>query len=442
MFGKNKKVSPADFRSLADNELKLTSGFLTLQGEGIFQNQLAYFTRFTGCNLTCEFCLIPSTLILMGDGSKKRIDQIEFGDMVMSYNNDKFEPKPVTKIYKSVAEKIIKIETSSDKKLYITPNHPVLTSNRGFINAGELIPGDKLIDYSVIDHATYLNLLNSNEKYDIKKFEYGTSNNITVASVLDVLEDEISEIYASEKIKNVVYNFEVEDNHTYVANGIVVHNCDTFFDHGDIYTFEKIEEMIEKSIDEFCEKNNNLENRERMRENLLVVVTGGEPMLQKNITNYLNFLHSKGFRTQIESNGTLFRDIPNGTTLIVSPKIVNQTYSTLDPRVFDRANALKFVVSADPNDKYHVVPDYAKEFSKTGKPVFVSPMNTYNKEPTKVGNNANIEQRSEVDERISFWTPGLLNLDQNQKNHEYAAFLAMKYNFRLNLQTHLYASLP
>jgi hypothetical protein len=55
--------------------------------------------------------------------------------------------------------------------------------------------------------------------------------------------------------------------------------------------------------------------------------------------------------------------------------------------------------------------------------------------------DASMETRSKA-EKVSFWEPGLLDNEQNRKNHEYAAALCLKYGLTLSLQTHLYASLP
>ncbi len=220
--------------------------------------------------------------------------------------------------------------------------------------------------------------------------------------------------------------------------------CDTWFDSGDILTFDQVLDKIHGAVDKEVASNQLV--RERFMDRLLIVVTGGEPMLQKNLTQFLEFLHAQGFRTQIESNGDFLRPLPAETTLVVSPKANDNTgrYGELRPDVFERANVLKFVLSADAANTHHEVPSYAHEFRRHKGPrsVFVSPMNIYNYEPNKVGNNATLEMRSEVDERISFWTPGLLNADANQKNHEYAALQAMRNGFTLQLQTHLYASLP
>jgi hypothetical protein len=94
------------------------------------------------------------------------------------------------------------------------------------------------------------------------------------------------------------------------------------------------------------------------------------------------------------------------------------------------------------------VPDWAHEFrAKTGNPVFVSPMNIYNELPQKSKqlraekNQITIEERSTVDEVISFWSPGLLNMSENQTNHEYVGKYCARHGFIMNLQIHLYASL-
>jgi 7-carboxy-7-deazaguanine synthase len=74
-------------------------------------------------------------------------------------------------------------------------------------------------------------------------------------------------------------------------------------------------------------------------------------------------------------------------------------------------------------------------------------MNIYNKEPERnksqklSANDRSLEQRSVEDEVISFWSEGLLNMEQNKINHEYAALYCLEHGCILNLQLHLYASL-
>jgi 7-carboxy-7-deazaguanine synthase len=109
---------------------------------------------------------------------------------------------------------------------------------------------------------------------------------------------------------------------------------------------------------------------------------------------------------------------------------------------------LKFVMEADPKSAYSDIPDWAHEWAKeTHKPVFISPMNIYNSEPQKAkdsrmnSNERDLATRSYVDEVISFWEPGLLNMKENQLNHEYTAKFCVKHGYTFNMQLHLFASL-
>jgi len=189
------------------------------------------------------------------------------------------------------------------------------------------------------------------------------------------------------------------------------------------------------------------------KRDMVLVLTGGEPMLQKNIVPFLEHMNIQFAKTQIESNGTIVQNIPRETTLVVSPKCSEKNgravkYLEPRPEMLARADCLKFVMSADPDTPYNTVPEWAHRWKQqTGKPVFVSPMNVYNDLPQKSKqlraekNQISMDERSTVDEVISFWQEGLLNMKANQANHEYAGRYAAKHGFTLNLQIHLFCSL-
>lgn len=229
--------------------------------------------------------------------------------------------------------------------------------------------------------------------------------------------------------------------------------CDTFFDNGDWLTFDQIDTKITETIVAFYKTKNMEVPQWALERRMVLVMTGGEPMLQKKIGSFLERMEKSFLYTQIESNGTIVQDIPKSTTLVVSPKCSEKNgtpnkYLTPKPEMLARADCLKFVMSADQNSPYSSVPQWAHEWAyETKKQVFVSPMNIYNKitENQKVlrayGGEVSLEDRSTKDEVVSFWEPGLLNMEENQKNHEYGAIYCMQYGFILNLQIHLYASL-
>lgn len=246
--------------------------------------------------------------------------------------------------------------------------------------------------------------------------------------------------------------------------------CDTFFDDGDWMTIPELESRIDQTISDYFKGNVPMWARElwggvadpndlgkpqpalKKRE-MVLVVTGGEPMLQKNLVPFLERMNARFAKTQIESNGTIVQNIPQETTLVVSPKCSEkngQAVKYLEPRpeMLARADCLKFVMSSDENSPYNTVPEWALEWrARTGKPVFVSPMNIYNTLPQKSkqlraeSNDISIQERSTVDEVISFWEPGLLNMQANQANHEYAGRYAAQNGLILNLQVHLFCSL-
>jgi 7-carboxy-7-deazaguanine synthase len=173
-------------------------------------------------------------------------------------------------------------------------------------------------------------------------------------------------------------------------------------------------------------------------------------MLQKNIVPFLERMNRQFEHTQIESNGLINQDLPSATTLVVSPKCLEKNgvavkYLAPNKQVLERANCLKFVMEANPKSPYSSIPDWALEWKhETGREVFISPMNRYNHEPVRnrsTQNDRSIDIRSTVDEVISFWEPGLLNMEENQKNHEYCAKYCIQHGLTLNLQIHLYASL-
>jgi organic radical activating enzyme len=234
--------------------------------------------------------------------------------------------------------------------------------------------------------------------------------------------------------------------------------CDTFFDQGDVMTFEQIEAAIHSKIQEHWHQRGLPVPKWMIRTagvyRCALVITGGEPMLQPYLPEFLERQVGRFTTVQIESNGTISRSLHEDVLLVCSPKCAEKggrpvKYLQPSSKMLERANCLKFVMSADPDSPYSQVPDWAHQWAhETGKPVYVSPMNVYNDMPHKAKMlRANrqgqipMEERSTVDEVISFWEPGLLDMKANQRNHEYAARYCMDHGFIFNLQAHLYASL-
>ena len=132
----------------------------------------------------------------------------------------------------------------------------------------------------------------------------------------------------------------------------------------------------------------------------LVVITGGEPFRQ-NIAPFCAALIEDGFSVQIETNGTLYRELPQGVDIVCSPKNTGRGYMPIRGDLLERVSALKFIISAD-NMAYNHVPE---DFSSHNTPIFVQPM----------------DEGDEI---------------KNSANTKLALELAMKYGYRLSLQLH------
>lgn len=237
--------------------------------------------------------------------------------------------------------------------------------------------------------------------------------------------------------------------------------CDTFFDDGDWMTFGQIEEKIIDTISSYWTNKGqeppswaiNKTTSGPVHPGIILVMTGGEPLLQDNIGEFMRQQLSNFKAVQVESNGLPNTDVPKGVTLVCSPKCMEKDgkaikYYAPSKTILDRADCLKFVMSSDINSPYNTVPDWAHAWKEqTGKDIYCSPMNIYNTFPQKIKllraekGTITMAERSTVDEVIDFFEPGLLNMTEVEANHKYTARYCMDHGFKLSLQQHLYVGM-
>ncbi len=236
--------------------------------------------------------------------------------------------------------------------------------------------------------------------------------------------------------------------------------CDTYFEKGEWLTFDEIEQRARRLVSDVRGKKEDEESNSEFSffdDDIILVITGGEPTLQPNLAGFLLSQMGKWCEVQIETNGLIERQFPIGMRLVVSPKSTEPAlpknlkqghYLKPPPGILERADCLKFVVDANPLSVYYKPPQWAHLWMlEMQRPLFISPMNIYKEgEPMRIVRDREDRAKSltarTANERLSFWTSGLLDRERNQQNHEYAAMLCMKQGYRLTLQTHLYASLP
>jgi len=240
--------------------------------------------------------------------------------------------------------------------------------------------------------------------------------------------------------------------------------CDTFFDDGDWMTFTQIESKIHDTICGYFNNEKGIAapdwalNKTRIGKtypNIVLVMTGGEPLLQENISKFMEYQQKMYFKAvQVESNGIPDTVVPAGVTLVCSPKCSEKDgkavkYLTPSAHLLHRADCLKFVMSADPTSPYNEVPEWAHDWKRanSNKEIYCSPMNVYNDFPQKIKllraekGQITMAERSTVDEKINFFEPGLINMEAAQRNHEHTGKYCLDHGFRLNMQQHLFCNM-
>ena len=148
-------------------------------------------------------CFVAGTKIIMADHSVKKIEDVVAGETVIAYNEETglFEPRKVILSYPHHdTPRVLEIELSNGVKLGVTPGHPLMTT-KGWKS---MDPANSAWEHNTI--ATWL---------EIGDEIIGYHGN---AIVLHITEISIPEHYTT-------YNLEVEACHTYLADGIVVHNA-------------------------------------------------------------------------------------------------------------------------------------------------------------------------------------------------------------------------
>lgn len=162
--------------------------------------------------------------------------------------------------------------------------------------------------------------------------------------------------------------------------------CDTEFE-----SFET------QSVDKIC---NDIQGFRKNYEGCalinLVVVTGGEPFRQP-IGSLCERLLEMGCDVQIETNGTLWRDIPQDVSIVCSPKNIGNGYVPVREDLLPRVTAFKFIISAS-HPLYGDAPDVGQSVYDT--PVYVQPMDEYDEAKNKANRKRVVELSAKHGYRI------------------------------------------
>lgn len=175
--------------------------------------------------------------------------------------------------------------------------------------------------------------------------------------------------------------------------------CDTEFESFEKQHLDKVLDEVDSLSGKSCDGEKNWTHR-------LVVITGGEPFRQP-ISPLCDALLEKGYRVQIETNGTVFRPLDERVDIVCSPKVNAGKYHKIRGDLLLRINALKFIVSATHPD-YGAVPEVGQLVHHI--PVYVQPMDEQNQQ-------------------------------KNNNNLALAVALAQEHGYRLSIQMHKIANI-
>jgi hypothetical protein len=178
-------------------------------------------------------CFVRGTPVLLADGNRKPVEQIEVGDIVFAFDGlGKLQPRRVLRLFENTTTELIELSPAPDHRreaetvgfttLTVTPAHAFLTADGQFREIGKTIRQSNLQGAPaqiVLSSGTVIGVQAKHIDWSLATADrYERSEMLSYASVGNrALAPQIEQGWKT-------YNFEVEDLNTYVAGGVRVHN--------------------------------------------------------------------------------------------------------------------------------------------------------------------------------------------------------------------------
>jgi|YelNatPaOPRAMG01_1025707.scaffolds.fasta_scaffold02654_18 7-carboxy-7-deazaguanine synthase len=285
--------------------LTVIETFYSIEGEGPFIGIPTFFIRLSGCNLRCSWTPIGSTKILMSNQELKEAKDIRVGDSVMGFERDHFKISRVVNTIKTRTE-VIRLTMESGRTITVTPEHPF------YYEGSRSMRADRMIGRAI--RILGRGKVNPEQKL---KSGYDRVIKIETAGTADIT------------------HFETE-THNYIAEGYLSHNCDTK------YSYSGGEK---RTVDSLVEEASSYGTK-------FVCITGGEPLLQKEVYPLMNKLLDREFKVILETSGSIsVEDVPTDDNMIVSMDIKTPSSNMVEHNIYDNIELLaakdylKFVIS-------------------------------------------------------------------------------------------------
>lgn len=292
--------------------LTVIETFYSIEGEGPFIGIPTFFIRLSGCNLRCTWTPVGSTRILMNDLKWKRAMDIAVGDTVMGFRGDRFKESRVVNTIRTRSE-TIRLTMEGGSSIAVTPEHPF------YYEGSRTIRADRSIGRSI-------------RKIDLEGIRSGRLSEGEGEKVVKI------ETSGYEEINH----FETE-THNYISEGYLSHNCDTKYSYsgGEKRTVESLVEEAAKQNTKY------------------VCITGGEPLLQKDVYQLMYKLLDKEYRIILETSGSIsLEDVPTDDNMIISMDIKTPSSNMVEHNLYQNIELLaakdyiKFVIADDRDYQY------------------------------------------------------------------------------------------
>ena len=164
-------------------------------------------------------CFRAGTLISTKDGLKP-IEDIKKGDEVLTHEN-RFRKVVMPMI--THADSIYKLRAMNSVPTYVTEEHPFLVVER----TKKWKDGKYIYEYSEPTWVKTKDLVKNKHFIKLGNSNNGINNSKDFVEINGELFTPIREL-EKETTDELVYNFEVEEDNSYVANNLVAHNCQSF----------------------------------------------------------------------------------------------------------------------------------------------------------------------------------------------------------------------
>lgn len=140
-------------------------------------------------------CICKGTRVVTRTGKIKNIEDVHVGDILLGFDGEEITEEPVVHVFEPYLDDCIEIKLTNGYSLKCNKKHPIYAripscKTFEFIKANDLQPRDTvcIVDFEL----------------------HPTESSVKVIKTID---------------KQMVYNIETGNSHTYLANFIVTHNC-------------------------------------------------------------------------------------------------------------------------------------------------------------------------------------------------------------------------